>query len=113
MMDHSPLVTEDNQPELLEMWPLGPWLFTQWRDFDSGEAETWYRFKPRDQRPTWHDARYRSLGEAMLVAVASLYEVEPAEAQWNAFACARLVGMHHFDGIEWAHRDPLVTVYDA
>jgi hypothetical protein len=112
-MAKSPPATEDNKPELWERWDLGPWQFTQWRDYDSGEPETWYRFGPVRERVTALDDRYRSLGEAMLVAVASQYEVEQVEAQSTAFMCARLIGMHHFDGIEWAHRGPLVKYLDV
>jgi hypothetical protein len=104
-MAKSPPITEDQIPDLMEMWTLGPWHFTEWRDFDGDEPTTWYRFGPRDHRPTYHDDRYKSLGEAMLVAVAERYEGAP-ESTWTAFMCARLIGMHHYDGGEWVHRDP-------
>lgn len=112
-MAKPPPITEEQVPHLMEMWTLGPWHFTEWRDFDGNEPTTWYRFGPRDHRPTGHDDRYKSIGEAMLVAAASQYEVEQTEAQWTAFMCARLIGMHQYDGNEWVHQPPLVSVYDA
>lgn len=102
----SPGFTEETKPELLERWEVGPWWFTQWRDFDGDKPEMWYRFGSKDERVTIHHDRYKSLGEAMLVAVAGAYEVEQAESTWTAFMCARLVGMHQYDGGEWVHQDP-------
>lgn len=112
-MAKSPPVTEDQRPEIWERWDVGPWQFTQWRDYDSGEPVNWYRFGPVRDRVTAHDARYKSLGEAMLVAVASQYEVDRTEAQWTAFMCARTIGMHQYDGDEWVYRDPFVRHRDA
>lgn len=107
MMAKSPPFTEDNQPRLMAMWTLGPWSFTQWTDFDGDKPEVWFRFTPESQRMTAHDDRYKSLGEAMLVAVAEQYE-GAAESTWTAFMCARLIGMHQYDGGEWVHQDPPV-----
>lgn len=112
-MAKSPPFTEDQVPQLVEMWGLGPWHFTQWTDFDGDQPETWYRFGPVPGRVTAHDDRYRSLGEAMLVAVAADYETDQAEATWTAFMCARLIGMHAYDGLEWVHQPPTVAHGDA
>lgn len=101
----SPPFEEETKPELLEKWEVGPWQFTLWRDFDGDKPEEWYRFGRVQQRVTFHDDRYKSLGEAMLVAVAEQYEAA-SEATWTAFMCARLIGMHQFDGDEWVHQDP-------
>jgi hypothetical protein len=108
-MAKSPPATEDAKPEIWERWNLGPWQFTQWRDYDSGEPEMWYRFGPVRERVTAHEDRYRSLGEAMLVAVAEDYETDVAEATWTAFMCARLIGMHVYDGDEWVYQPPRVV----
>lgn len=112
-MAKSPPFTEETKPMLVSLTALGPWHFTVWHDFDGDEPTLWHRFTPRDQRPTFHDDRYASLGEAMLVAVASLYEIEHAEATWTAFMCARLIGMHQYDGVEWVHQNPIRDMWDA
>lgn len=101
------------QVERVEYWVLGDWQVVQWRRTSPvGLVEEWFTFVDRGREADPYSARYESLEEAMLVVVATGYVgngvEDPGEAQWLAFAFARQIGMHIWDGEmeEWVHRAP-------
>jgi hypothetical protein len=98
---------------MVEYWVLGPWKVAKWEYLPSNEAddgEEWFTVHPEDVEFDPDRARCSSLHEALLVVVTKSYigsGVEDAEEAWAlAFAFARQIGMHRWDGEEWVHVHP-------
>lgn len=100
---------------MVQYWVLGDWKIAQWRYLPAQAAdvgEEWFTIQPGGSGVEFdpEGARCSSLNEALLAVVTKSYigsGVEDNEEAWAlAFAFARQIGMHQWDGEEWVHVPP-------
>lgn len=99
---------------MVEYWVLDGWNVAKWRYVPSNPAddgEEWFTVHPEGAEFDSDGARCSSLNEALLVVVTKNYigsGIEDNQEAWAlAFAFARQIGMHRWDGEEWVHVHPV------
>lgn len=83
------------KPMLVQHGIIGEWQFACWTRTDpDGEVEEWYTWCGIEDGLDATGGYYRSLGEAMITAVAHSYLGDGEDAWAQACSFARMIGMH-------------------
>lgn len=102
---------DNHKPVLVQRGIIGEWQFANWTDVDTdGVVYEWYTWCSIEDELRSDDFMHRSLGEAMINAVAHAYLGDGEDAWGQACSFARMIGMHvaHHDGgeTEWVWQAP-------